>query len=934
MLRFFPRWFRLLLLIGIGVGLCLLPGAFTSHSSMEVIAQVVTGDSLVDQGLRNYQAGKFREAIAQWEGALPKITVPQQLAIVHTNLGQAYRQVGQLDQAIAQWDKAIQIYERGRDRDQRRSLSQVLTEQAQAYSDLGQHQTAIERLQRAVQLARENHDPLTEAAAQGALGNAYWALGSYDKALDAHQTSLAQARQINNSNYVATAFNNLGNVYASRAERYCFRAKAANLEREGGAEANYVNLANQDKRNALENYQKSSRVGDGVNRLTEARALLNLNRLLEKSPAGESATTLATVCPPEIPVSLSDNVQSVIAQNQEHILALLTAEPDSQDKIYGLINLANSLMLKDSLGRMQSRNAIAASTSRLDPIALLKRAIDVSQKIQDRRAESFALGTLGEIYETDNQYPQAMSLTREAQLKAQQVGAADSLYRWQWQIGRILKATGRREEAVAAYRQAIATLQSIRGDIVVANKDLQFDFRDSIEPVYRELIGLYLQSNSAKVSQFITPSSSQPTASKALDSRAISSEGKKPEPDAETANIKAALDILELLKLAELQNFFGDECVQVARDAVTAEQSLPSSGSNEPQYGLTDPRAAVVYSIVLDDSAYMILRLPDGTLKKYPVLFSATLLGTSKAQGERVPIGGEQLRRKIDDLREFLEDRSTERYASDEAKAVYDALIRPLENDLKAANPSTLVFINDGVLRKVPMAALYDGEKFLIEKYPVATTPSLSLTTRRPFQRNNTKALVLGLTVEQSPFSALPNVANEVKEVQKILGGTKLVNQEFTRQGMQQRLERNSYPIIHMATHGKFGADADSTFLLAYNERITINQLDEVLRTRRSDRPVELLTLSACQTAAGDNRSALGIAGIAVRAGVKSAVATLWFISDQPTVDLIEKFYQQLLQSGVSKAQALQRAQLELLSKREYRHPAVWSPFILIGNWL
>jgi len=137
-----------------------------------------------------------------------------------------------------------------------------------------------------------------------------------------------------------------------------------------------------------------------------------------------------------------------------------------------------------------------------------------------------------------------------------------------------------------------------------------------------------------------------------------------------------------------------------------------------------------------------------------------------------------------------------------------------------------------------------------------------------------------------------------------------------------------------MATHGKFGVDADSTFMLGFDQRITIKELDRILRARSSEHPVELLTLSACQTAAGDNRSALGIAGVAVRAGVQTALATLWYINDESTVSLIEEFYTQLRQPDVTKAEALRRAQIKAIADVNNSHPAVWSPFILIGNWL
>jgi CHAT domain-containing protein len=549
-------------------------------------------------------------------------------------------------------------------------------------------------------------------------------------------------------------------------------------------------------------------------------------------------------------------------------LALLEAEPDSRDKAYALINLAASFKLNSP-----SPQALQ-SIERVTIVKLLEKAIAVAKNIGDLQAESFALGSLGQVYESANQYEKAMTLTRQAQFAAQQLNAADSLYRWQWQAGRILKATGKTQQAIPVYEQAIATLQTIRGDIVAANKDLQFDFRDAVEPVYRELIALLLDSPDTTAGSRISK------------------------------NIGKALDVSELLKLAELQNFFGDECVQVA---------LENTKSN---VGQTDATAAVIYSVILDNRTEMILELPNGSLTRYPI-----------------QMGAAQLQKEIDQLRLLLEKRATDEYLSP-AQKIYDALLRPLEADLVAANPSTLVFVNDGVLRKIPMAALHDGKQFLIQKYAIATTPSLSLTTRQPLDRSNLQALILGLTVERPPFAALLNVDDEATGVQKILKGIKLIDRDFTVNRLQAQLQKQNYRIVHMATHGKFGTDAASTFLLTYNSQLTVEQIDNLLRARKNQEPVELLTLSACQTAAGDNRSALGIAGVAVRAGVKSALASLWFINDESTVPLVEEFYTQLRQPGMTKAEALRRAQIKMIGDRDYGHPAVWSPFILIGNWL
>jgi CHAT domain-containing protein len=312
----------------------------------------------------------------------------------------------------------------------------------------------------------------------------------------------------------------------------------------------------------------------------------------------------------------------------------------------------------------------------------------------------------------------------------------------------------------------------------------------------------------------------------------------------------------------------------------------------------------------------MILRSPDGSLTNY-----------------RAVISKQAIEAEINQLRYFLESRATEEYIP-KVQKIYDLLIRPMEADLAATQLTTLLFINDGALRKVPMAALHDGKEFLIQKYPIAIAPSLTLTARKPLDHSNLEALSLGLTVERSPFAPLTNVATEVTAVNKILGGTELLDEAFTLPNLQAQLQKKSFPIVHIATHGKFGVDAESTFLVGFDQRISIEQIDKLLRFRNGRKSVELLTLSACQTATGDNRSALGIAGVAVRAGVESALATLWYINDEATVPLIEEFYTQLRQPNISKAEALRIAQIKMITDVNYNHPAVWSPFVLIGNWL
>lgn len=828
---------RKLCRLGSGILAGLLLCAMLNTASHPAIATDVRSPSPLQPGLERYQAGQFNDAIALWQSVLTQSLDVKTRAQIYAYIAQAYRQIGKLDQAIANWQEAIKIYQAQKnDPDSARSLAATLTQQAQAYSAIGQHQNAIDLAKSALSLARQNQDQMTVIVAQGTLGNAYRRSGDYDQALAAHQASLKLAQELNQPVYISTALNNLGNVYVSRSERYLYQAGVAASEDSEVEETQFRQLADQDGMAAMQAYEQSLANSRSISGIAQAKALLNINRLLVKSNASDVRAE----------------------QNRAQIVRLLKPEPDSQDKAFALINLVIS----------------SPNLPQIEALALLQDAIEISKRIKDQRAESYALGTLGQIYESNRQYAKALDLSHQAQLAAQEIRAADSLYRWQWQTGRILKATGDTQAAIKTYKQAIATLQTIRGDIVAAARDLQFDFRDSVEPIYRELIALLLTN---------------------------------PEPQATKTQFKPqvitqALDVLELLKLAELQNFFGDDCVQIVRTQQPAEQ--------------VDRTAAIVYSVILDDRTAMILRLPDGSLTLYPLA-----------------IGAKALQTEIDQLRQDLENQTTEEYLI-RAEKVYNLLIRPMADTLAAANPKTLVFVQDGVLRKVPMAALYDGQKFLIEKYAIANTPSLSLTNLQAPPNRTLTALAGGLTLERPPFAPLPSVRDEITEVQRILGGTTLINQTFTLTQLEERLRQNDYSVIHMATHGKFGTDADSTFLLTYNEQVSIEQLDRLLRSRKSREPVELLTMSACQTAAGDNRSALGIAGIAVRAGVKSALASLWYINDAATVPLIEEFYTQLRNPNVTKAEALRQAQLKFIGDRDYNHPAFWSPFILIGSWL
>ncbi|MGD1805521.1 CHAT domain-containing protein, partial [Dapis sp. BLCC M126] len=293
------------------------------------------------------------------------------------------------------------------------------------------------------------------------------------------------------------------------------------------------------------------------------------------------------------------------------------------------------------------------------------------------------------------------------------------------------------------------------------------------------------------------------------------------------------------------------------------------------------------------------------------------------------------------------------------AQQLYDWLIAPISAELEAANIDTLLFSMDQGLRTLPVAVLHDGEQFLIEKYSLSLIPTISLMdiNYRPLQ--DTRVLAMGASefTSQSPLPAVPVELETIS--QKLWQGSQFVNQEFTRDNLVTERKKYPYPIIHLATHAEFltGQASNSFIQLWGSEQIKLDQIREL---GWNEPPVELLVLSACRTAFGDRNAELGFAGFAVAAGVKSALASIWYVSDQGTLGLMTEFYSHLNNAKI-KAEALRQAQLAMLrgevvivdgelrgsgarsavvlpsalgkfGNQNFSHPYYWAGFTMIGS--
>jgi CHAT domain-containing protein len=326
-----------------------------------------------------------------------------------------------------------------------------------------------------------------------------------------------------------------------------------------------------------------------------------------------------------------------------------------------------------------------------------------------------------------------------------------------------------------------------------------------------------------------------------------------------------------------------------------------------------------------------------------------------------------------------------------EARLVYSWLIQPIMPLLEEHKVDTLVFVPDGPLRLLPIAALKVGQQYLAERYAIAIVPGLTLLDPHPLPRIQMRSLLAGLsrpgpvvdklspaflysvmrasaqhtdrsrrglpvtvadrwdsmlssfefsdqevlTAEITEKLALPGVKKEIDQLSQQLEGEVLLDADFRLKRFISEVRKHPYRIVHIASHGFLGDTVEDNYILTYDDKLDMNRLADLLQPKQlAERPVELLVLSACQTAEGNDRTPLGLSGVALKSGARSALGSLWPVYDEAAQHLLPAFYAQFSKPGVTKAQALQKAQLELLKREEFAHPGFWAAFILVGNWL
>lgn len=719
--------------------------------------------------------------------------------------------------------------------------------------------SAIHDWTKAADICRLRNDAPGEAEALARRGEALEALGYVQDGLRDLQSALARARAAGEPKRIAAAEGALGNAL--------FLARDTS-----------------QARTLLESSRASAkRLGDSA---VLAASANNLGNLLVAIGARDDATA-AFADAEAAAVAAGDQALAAAAMlNRARAVA-----PTDPSAAFRLAHEASARAVSLPADRDRLATSIGAGKvlaglpdGRGAAYEAFRAAAILAGNTGNRRAASIAWGELGALYETERRWREAEDLTQRALFAAQELDAKDLLFRWEWQAGRIERATGRPDEALPSYRRAVADLEAVRGDIPVEFRDGRSSFRETMSPLFFGLADLLLRGAGA---------------------------GAAASRQARTAGLlEEARDTAESLKVAELRDYFRDQCAIDVKSKAAAVEKVAD-------------RTATIYPIPLEDRLEILVSFADGM------------------RHIAVSVGRERLASEVRRLRGFLEKRTTREYLAP-ARQVYDWMIRPLEKDLASRAVDTIVFVPDGALRTIPLAALHDGHDFLIRRYAVATAPGLTLIDPKPIaleseaRAGGDRILLAGLSEAVQGYPPLPSVDHEIATLQDMEGGgTVLRNGAFRTRDFEEQLRANPYSIVHIASHGEFGSDPDKSFILAHDGRITLDLLERAIKFGEfRSAPLELLTLSACRTAAGDDRAALGLAGVAIKAGARSALASLWFISDEASSDVVIDFYERLKNPALSKAKALQQAQLALIEDRRFRHPGYWAPFLIIGNWL
>jgi CHAT domain-containing protein/tetratricopeptide (TPR) repeat protein len=877
--------------------------------------------------------GQPEKALQTYQDALTLATTsgdPHSRAIALIGIAGVENLVGEKQRALSDLNEALAIHQKTGDRG---GEAAVLSDLGSIYSDLGERRKALEYFERALPLAREANDRRAEATALQGMGNTYVNLGEEQRALENLNQALAIERATNARGGEATVLNSLGLLYSQLG----------------------------DPQKALEYFTQALAIDRQDNkRADEAQALTNM---------GIAYT------------SLKEWQQALDCQNQALPIYREMKFVLGQGRVLNNIGIIYG-------NRGDARKALE----------YYQQALPLLRQASFRRGEANTLANMANMYARLGDRANAVAYLNQALPVA--VTVSDPLLESRILTRLMLMQRASQPALAILYgKQAVGLLQTVRGNIRGMDEDVQRNFAGSQAGAYHALADLLISQGRLREAQQVLDLLKQQEYQEYVRGTASGS-GNTASPMALTpAETQAETDYQRSTAQLIAKSQQWEELR--ANPTRTAEQEKQyeklSQDLSAASSGLDHYYAELYELLGKDSNANRQIAEVKGntsalqqTIAKMPHTVGLyTTVGDDKLRilvvtgsaevAREYPITESELAQKVENLQQVLRNASADPRPM--AQQLYAVLIGPVKADLDQAGALTLVWSLDGVLRYVPIAALYDGKQYLVQKYATVTITPASfpyLNESPKVGAMSTVAMGISQQYEQG-LPGLPAVASELKHVvhdpsvqgaNGVLPGTILLNDQFTEKGMENALS-TQHTVVHIASHFVFqpGDDRRSYLLLSSGGgagfHLTVANFRDNQQLALND--TDLLTLSACETGmngeASNGREVDGLGTTAQLKGAKAVISSLWSVNDSSTGELMGDFYKRWATGGgkVQKVEALRQAQLDLLLGRlgartspggrgsrpvttaearaatpgisGYAHPYYWAPFVLMGNW-
>ncbi|MCC3404821.1 MAG: tetratricopeptide repeat protein [Microcoleus sp. PH2017_10_PVI_O_A] len=917
--------------------------------------QVEELQRLIQQAKQQEEQGQLRQAIETWQQVLAlarQFKIKKIEAVALNRIGLSYAEISQPQEALKYYNQALPITQSlGNRAEEAITLNNI----GGVYFRISKPEEALKYLNQALIIMRSVGNRYGEAGNLNNIGAVYDMISQPYEALKYYSQALSIMRSVRDRAGVATTLNNIGRVYesisqAQQALEYLYQALP--IMREVGDRAGEATTLN----NIGAVYDRISKPQEALKYYNQA---LTIMRAIGYR-SGEAAT-----------LSNIGGVYDSISQPQQALEYLNQALPIRQE-------------VDDRLGEAATLNNIGLVYNRnSQPQEALKyynRALPIMREVRDRTGEATTLNNLGTVYENISQPQQALKYHNQALPIRREVGDLAGESATLNNIGLVYHSISQPQEALKYYDQALVITRKVgdRAGIATTLNNIGFAYRDIKQPtqaidnweksvqitlemrsgLQRENRQKFLEGESGRAIALTSLLIDENQADRAFQwvniattadladyTRLINAKVANPQAQTSIDEWNQKNQQLQYLR-RQLQDKFSENLSRQMRELETEVNRKAEEISRQ------FPEVAELFESTPKDIAQLKASIPPDTVVIQPVLLTNVknlpntialfVLTKDSLSVKKIPINPAELDKLLTQYREQLQNTGDTNFTVTGGK-LYEILIRPIEDQIKATSAKQLSIIATGKLRYIPFETLYDEktDEFLIQKYPVNYLTRIS-TRPIPDSTLQSGILALGNPVTRNPYN-LPNSPEEVQNITKLfpsslsyIGNTATLDQFKT--------QAPRFPFLHLATHGCFQPEGccllnspncrkpdrldlqPNTILFADRE---FNIADAALLGLQNTR---LLTLSACQTALQANSNGEEISGIAYvfeRAGAKAVMASLWNVDDKTTKELMVAFYQNI-NKGMSKGEALRQAKLSLI-KRNFL-PFYWSPFILIGD--